>query len=107
MTLAALPDELAQRWPPGTRRFRVGLIGCGRIAQQHAASLSAHPAVELVAICDVRPAARDQLGERYGVPEAMCFEEYGDVLAQAQPDVVHVCTWPDTHAEITAAAAAR
>jgi len=107
MVLASLPEELAQRWTPGTRRFRVGLIGCGRIARQHATSLSAHPAVEIVAVCDVSTAARDQLGARYGVPDAMRFAEYGDLLARAQPDVVHVCTWPDTHAEITAAAAER
>src|SRR5690349_4935415 len=107
MTLPSLPEELAERWMPGTRRFRVGLIGCRRIAGQHAAALSAHPAVELVAVCDVRAESRDRLGTRLGVPDALRFGDYRDLLAQARPDTVHVCTWPDTHAEITSAAAAR
>src|SRR5438093_1989367 len=101
MTLPSLPQELAQRWTPGMRRFRVGVIGCGRIAQQHAAALSAHPAVELVALCDAGAAARDRLGARTGVPDAMRFGDYRELLERAQPDTVHVCTWPDTHAEIT------
>ena len=107
MPITGLPIELAERWPAGTRRFRVALIGCGRIAQAHAAALAAHPAVELVAVCDVSAAARNALGTKYGVPDAMRFADYQDLLERVRPDAVHVCTWPEAHAELTIAAARR
>jgi predicted dehydrogenase len=107
MAIAALDTELVSRWGPGSRRFRVGLIGCGRIAQAHAAALAAHPAADLVAVCDPSQAARDALGAKYGVPEAMRFERYEDLFERVSPDAAHVCTWPEAHAEITIAAARR
>src|SRR5919202_1907984 len=37
----------------------------------------------------------------------MQFAEYEKLLERARPDAVHVCTWPEAHAEITVAAARR
>jgi predicted dehydrogenase len=104
---AGVAGEIAARWPAGARRYRVAVIGCGRIARQHAAVLSTHPATELVAVCDVSREARDALGAAHGVPEAARFAGYRELLDQVAPDVIHICTWPDTHAEITIAAAER
>src|SRR5262249_40039938 len=107
VTVTALAAELATRWEPGTRRFRAVLIGCGRIAQTHAAALRAHPAVELAAVCDPEAAARDAVGARYGVPAELRFADYQALIERVRPDAIHVCTWPAAHAEITIAAAQR
>ncbi len=46
-----------------TRKLKVGLIGCGDIAQTgHLPALLAHPDVEVVGLCDVRKERLDVLG---------------------------------------------
>jgi predicted dehydrogenase len=102
-----LAEEIATRWNGSSRRYRAGIVGCGRIARQHADALSRHPAIELVALCDVSPEGLAAFGAQYGVPQDGQFTAYEDLLDSVHPDIVHVCTWPDTHAEITQAAAAR
>ena len=102
-----LAAEIAARWPPRSRRYRVGIVGCGRIARQHAAAVMDHPAAELVALCDVDPEGLRAFGDAYGVPAGHHFTAYEDLLDAVRPDAVHVCTWPDTHAAITLAAARR
>ncbi|MBI3972833.1 MAG: Gfo/Idh/MocA family oxidoreductase [Chloroflexi bacterium] len=99
--------EIAERWPLAGQRSRVGLIGCGRIARQHASVLTTHPATSLVAICDANPAALAGFGSTYGVPEDARFSDHRQMLDRVPLDIVHICTWPDTHAAITTAAAAR
>ncbi|MGH2371744.1 MAG: Gfo/Idh/MocA family protein, partial [Chloroflexota bacterium] len=61
----------------------------------------------LVALCDANPAALEQFGATYGVAEAARFTDYRALLERVRPEVVHVCTWPDTHEAITVAAAER
>ncbi|MDQ3699629.1 MAG: Gfo/Idh/MocA family oxidoreductase, partial [Chloroflexota bacterium] len=99
--------EIAARWAGAGRRYRVAIVGCGRIARQHAAALTAHPGAELVALCDADPEGLAVFGEAYGVPEDGRFSDYADLFDAVRPDTVHVCTWPDTHAAVTRAAAAR
>ncbi len=104
----ALPVEMETRWGSSpARRYRVAVVGCGRIARQHAAALTRHPAAELVALCDVSQDGLRAFGAQHGVSEDGQFTYYTDLLDAVHPDVVHVCTWPDTHAAITHAAAER
>lgn len=99
--------EIASRWPLGKRRFRTAIIGCGRIAHQHARVLKRHPATTLVGLCDTKHDVLQAFGEQYDVPADGLFTGYEELLDTIHPDVVHICTWPDTHAQITAAAATR
>ncbi len=99
--------EIAARWTPARRRYRVAIVGCGRIARQHAEALASHPAAELVALCDVSPEGLEAFGKAYGVSQDGRFSDYTDLMDAGRPDAVHVCTWPDTHAAVTHAAAAR
>ena len=70
-------------------------------------ALKAHPAVDLVALCDVSEAGLRSFGQAHGVSPDGQFTSYEDLFDAVHPDVVHVCTWPDTHARITRAAAER
>jgi len=60
--------------------------------------------VELVAFCDIYLAQAEKAREQFGTPEAKAYDDYKQLLAESEIDVVHVCTANDTHAEITIAA---
>jgi myo-inositol 2-dehydrogenase/D-chiro-inositol 1-dehydrogenase len=54
--------------------IKVGLIGAGRIGQNHAAILARHtPGARLVAIADPAPGVAQRLVDALGVPDA-CTE---------------------------------
>lgn len=78
-------------------RFRVALVGCGRIAQVHAGYLRQVPQVECVGACDVSPVSREAFAGRWQLPT---YADVDELLCAAQPDVVHIVTPPATHAPL-------
>jgi predicted dehydrogenase len=80
-----------------TTRFRVALVGCGRIARVHRAYLGGMPEVELVGVCDADAAARAQFASETALPG---FGSVAELVAQSRPDVAHVLTPPATHAPL-------
>lgn len=88
---------------PEARRLRVGVVGCGLIAQvmhlPYLRELAGH--YEVVALCDVSPAALAFASSIH--PEARTFDRWEDVL-EARPDVVLVLIG-GSHAPIAIAAA--
>jgi predicted dehydrogenase len=107
VTVKPLPQEIEVRWGASPRKYRVAIVGCGRIARQHAGTLTKHPAAELVALCDVSEEGLRAFGQTYGVSPDGQFTDHVDLMDAVRPDAVHVCTWPDTHAAVTRAAAER
>jgi len=82
------------------KKVRFGLIGAGSIAiYRHAPEIDAHPAGEILAICDIRPERAELLAEQYDV-EDICTD-YKDVLARDDVDAVVVATPNRYHAQIT------
>lgn len=81
-----------------TRAVRAAVIGCGAIAHQHLDFLAASPRVELLAVCDLSPAAREYAASRYGAAHAVADV---DALLALGPEVVHVLTPPRLHQELT------
>lgn len=75
--------------------MKVALIGAGQIARQHLSCLKVLPDVQLMAICDLSPAAAQAAAERYGVPA--WFVDHREMLEKVRPDVVHVTTPPTSH----------
>ncbi|GAO45216.1 Gfo/Idh/MocA family protein [Flavihumibacter petaseus] len=75
-------------------KIRIGIIGCGRIAQRHAEHISNKG--ELVAVCDTVPSRADELAAKY---QAKAFYNVTDMLSQAgEMDVVAVCSPNGLHA---------
>jgi predicted dehydrogenase len=75
--------------------MRVAIIGCGKIADEHASAVRLTPGAKLVATCDREELMARQLAERCHVPKW-----YGDVqtmLRDAKPQVCHVTTPPQSH----------
>lgn len=73
--------------------MRVALIGCGGIAQVHAAALRNMPEIDLCAFADIRLERAEALAKG-----AATYSDYRQMLAQIKPQVVHVCTPHYLHA---------
>jgi predicted dehydrogenase len=78
--------------------IRAAIVGCGKMADQHALQIRKIPGAQLVAACDAEPLMARQLAERFGI--AACFSDVEEMLASARPDVVHVTTPPQSHLDI-------
>lgn len=74
---------------------KVGIIGCGKIADQHAAHISRMSGCKIIGVCDLEPLMAQQLAERYQV--SAVFSNVDDLLSIAKPDVIHITTPPQSH----------
>jgi predicted dehydrogenase len=75
--------------------LKIGIIGCGKIADDHAEQISYIPGCEIVAVCDREELMARQLQERLG--RGAAFTDVREMLHRAKPDVVHITTPPQTH----------
>lgn len=83
------------------KKWKVGIIGVGSIAQEHIRAYQKNAAVELVAFCDINPAQLAKMAEQYGVKQT--FTDMHEML-KLDLDAVSVCTWNSAHAPCTIAA---
>lgn len=85
-----------------TGELNVLLVGLGHMGMSHALAYERLPGYRLAGLCARGIASRDDLPERWAqIPH---FTDYHEALAALSPDVVAVCTWPNTHAEYAIAA---
>lgn len=75
--------------------IRVAIIGCGFIADQHAAQLRALPGCEIAAACDTEELMATQLADRFHIQHV--FTDTEEMLLKIRPDVVHITTPAQTH----------
>lgn len=80
-------------------RLRIGIVGCGKIADGHAEILNYMPGVELVAVCDREPILAEQLAVRFNVPR--WYASLDAMLTEAKLDAVHITTPPAAHLSLT------
>jgi len=78
--------------------LKVAIVGCGKIADDHAGQIQRIPGCEIVGVCDAEPLMARQVYERFRVRRY--FGDIRELLNEARPDVVHVCTPPQSHFEI-------
>ena len=84
--------------PPITnRKIRFALVGCGRIAQNHFASIKHHEAqAELLGVCDIDSAALDAAVKTTG---AKPYKILSEMLAKCDADAFIVTTPSGLHPE--------
>jgi predicted dehydrogenase len=73
--------------------IRVAIVGTGGIARVHAAALG--PGAVLVAAADVDAGRLAAFAREHEVPAT--YRELEDLLGEARPDLVHICTPPHAH----------
>jgi predicted dehydrogenase len=75
--------------------LKAAIIGCGKIADAHAAQIQRIKDCEIVAVCDREELMAKQLFERF--PVKHYFTDLEALLEKSKPDVVHVTTPPGSH----------
>src|SRR5690349_1195269 len=78
--------------------LRVAIVGCGRVADQHAAAIRRVRDCQIVALCDRELLMAKQLGERCHISQ--CFSDVDEMLQSATPQVVHITTPPQSHFQL-------
>lgn len=83
-------------------KLKVAVIGAGSISDCHLQAYASNPDVEIYAICDLNEARAAEVAKQYNAPHV--FTDYKELLALPEIHSVSICTWNDSHAEISIAA---
>lgn len=84
------------------KKLRVGIIGCGGIANgKHMPAIAKIKEAEMVAFCDIIVEKAEAAAEKFGIEGAKVYEDYKELLKDESIDVVHVCTPNRSHSFIT------
>jgi len=78
--------------------IRVGIIGCGKMADQHAVQIRRIPDAQIAGVSDSEPLMAQQMSERFNV--GRYFTSVQEMLNAVKPDVVHITTPPASHYQL-------
>lgn len=84
------------------RKVRIGIIGCGGIANgKHMPALKKIEEAEMVAFCDIIEERAVKAAKEFGVEGAKVYTDYRKLLEDESIESVHVCTPNRSHSFIT------
>jgi predicted dehydrogenase len=75
--------------------IKVGIIGCGKMADNHANCIQRIPGSKIVAVCDKEPLMAQDMSERFNITRH--FSDVQQMLDTVKLDVVHITTPPQSH----------
>lgn len=78
--------------------FRVGIVGCGRIASSHIKSVMKYVPSDRIALCDLNRHRMKWQADTHGLRHR--YRELSSMLRGFSPEIVHVLTPPSTHRHI-------
>lgn len=76
----------------------VGIVGCGKMADQHAVQIQKIAWAQIAAVCDKEPLMAQDFSERFSIPKY--FSDVQEMLDAVKLDVVHITTPPQSHAQL-------
>lgn len=76
-------------------KIRIGIIGCGQIAQTHLENYSKIPEAEVVAVCDIKPSALNSSADKFKIPNR--YDRAAKLLERDDLDAVDVCLHNNLH----------
>jgi UDP-N-acetylglucosamine 3-dehydrogenase len=82
------------------KRFKVAIIGSGNRGKCHARAYAVHSEAKVVACMDIKKENADALAKEQNLPESKVYTDHKLMLKKEKPDIVSVCTWPGTHAQM-------
>lgn len=83
---------------------RMGIIGVGSISESHLNSYANNAGAVITAVCDLNKQRAVQVANKYGVSLDKIYTDYRELLADPDIDAVSICTWNNSHAELSIAA---
>jgi len=83
--------------------YKVGIIGCGNIARDHARAYGKIHSANVVAGAELNPDEREKFARDFDLQSS--YEDYQEMLEKESLDIVNVCTWPKTHCDVVCKAA--
>ena len=79
-------------------KLKIGIVGCGNIAQKHIRYIAKRMDKSYIAVCDKDPLRLEEFAKATGIENR--FSDVEVMLRQLSPDVVHILTPPPTHKAI-------
>ena len=81
------------------KKIRVAIVGTGNISNYHLKAYKKLNNVEIVAACDINYERAVNFCKKYDIPGV--FKDHKKMLEEIKPDAISVCTWNNSHAEIS------
>jgi predicted dehydrogenase len=94
-TFLPRPGFAAERPRVNRDKVRVGLIGCGSVSNPYLQTLTRHPTIEVVSVCDIIPERAKRRAEQYRVPNL--YPHIEAMLAGAEFDLLVNTTSMPSH----------
>jgi predicted dehydrogenase len=85
------------------RKFRIGLIGLGGMAQAHIRWMNAEGRFEFVAVSDVSADALSKVGEQLGIPAEKRYSDFTKLIEDPQVEAIVSVTPNNVHADVVRA----
>ena len=76
--------------------YKIGLVGCGRIAKNHFEAIEQEKRFQLVGVCDIVEQRAQEAGEANGVPH---FKDLKKMLDSVGMDILAICTPSGIHTQ--------
>ena len=80
------------------KTYRVAILGCRGRGAAAARGYHTHPRSEVVAVCDLLPERRDELGDELGVDAR--YEDLDAMITETTPDIVAIPTGTEFHHDL-------
>ena len=80
--------------------FKVAIIGSGNRGKCHARAYAVHSEAKVAACMDIKKENADALAKEQNLPKSKVYTDHKLMLKKEKPDIVSVCTWPGTHAQM-------
>lgn len=71
------------------KKFKIGIIGCGRISPFHGMPAKAQDCTRIVACCDLREERAKDRAALFGCKKT--YTDYKEMITKEKLDVVHIC----------------
>ena len=78
------------------KKYNVGIVGYGWVATAHIPAINASPLAQVTAICSARPLVSAALSAKHG-GNITAFQDFDQMIASPDIDVVSVCSYPNLH----------
>lgn len=79
--------------------MKIGIVGCGTAVKYHIPGLQRINKTEIIGVCDVIGEKAKTVANEYGIKNS--YTDLTKMVEEQKPDVIHVLTPWDTHADVS------